>query len=229
MIKIKDLKKAYQNGEVINPVLKGINLTVEDGEFVVILGPSGCGKSTLLNCISGLEKADAGSICYDEIDILTLKDKELTEFRRKTTAFVFQNYYLLNSLSVAANIKMGANLSSNKDIQPIIEAIGLKGKENTYPSKLSGGEQQRVSIARALAKNPSVLFCDEPTGALDEETGRTVLKYLISLQKERKFTIIMVTHNQNIAFLAQKIIKMNSGNIAEVIQNQPKTVDEIGW
>lgn len=229
MIKIKDLKKSYQNGEVINPVLKGINLTVEDGEFVVILGPSGCGKSTLLNCISGLEKADAGSICYDELDILTLKDKELTEFRRKTTAFVFQNYYLLNSLSVAANIKMGANLSSNKDIQPIIEAIGLKGKENTYPSKLSGGEQQRVSIARALAKNPSVLFCDEPTGALDEETGRTVLKYLISLQKERKFTIIMVTHNQNIAFLAQKIIKMNSGNIAEVIQNQPKTVDEIGW
>lgn len=229
MIKIKDLKKSYQNGEVINPVLKGINLTVEDGEFVVILGPSGCGKSTLLNCISGLEKADAGSICYDEVDILTLKDKELTEFRRKTTAFVFQNYYLLNSLSVAANIKMGANLSSNKDIQPIIEAIGLKGKENTYPSKLSGGEQQRVSIARALAKNPSVLFCDEPTGALDEETGRTVLKYLISLQKERKFTIIMVTHNQNIAFLAQKIIKMNSGNIAEVIQNQPKTVDEIGW
>lgn len=229
MIKIKDLKKSYQNGEVINPVLKGINLTVEDGEFVVILGPSGCGKSTLLNCISGLEKADAGSICYDEIDILTLKDKELTEFRRKTTAFVFQNYYLLNSLCVAANIKMGANLSSNKVIQPIIEAIGLKGKENTYPSKLSGGEQQRVSIARALAKNPSVLFCDEPTGALDEETGRTVLKYLISLQKERKFTIIMVTHNQNIAFLAQKIIKMNSGNIAEVIQNQPKTVDEIGW
>lgn len=229
MIQIKNLHKSYQNGEVINPVLKGIDFSIKDGEFVVILGPSGCGKSTLLNCISGLERADAGAICYNEVDITQMNDKQLTEFRRTTTAFIFQNYYLMPSLSVAANIKMGANLSAVKDIQHIIDAVGLCGKENSYPSQLSGGQLQRVSIARALAKNPAVLFCDEPTGALDEETGRNVLKYLVSLQKEKKFTIIMVTHNQNIAFLAQKIIRMNSGNIVSMIENQPKTVDEIGW
>lgn len=229
MIKIENLHKSYQTGEVVNPVLKGIDFTIEDGEFVVILGPSGCGKSTLLNCLSGLEKADAGSVCYNGADIMQMTDKALTEFRRATTAFVFQNYYLLSSLTVAANIKMGANLSSTKDIQPIIDAVGLSGKESAYPSQLSGGQLQRVSIARALAKNPSVLFCDEPTGALDEETGRAVLKYLVALQKEKKFTVIMVTHNQNIAFLAQKIIKMNSGNIVSITENQPKSVDEIGW
>lgn len=229
MIKVDKLRKSYQNGEVVNNVLKGIDFIIEDGKFVVILGPSGCGKSTLLNCISGLEKVDSGAICYDEVDIVKLSDKELTDFRRKTTAFIFQNYYLMNALTVSSNIKMGANLSEMKDIQPMINAVGLSGKENAYPSQLSGGEMQRVSIARALAKRPKVLFCDEPTGALDEETGRNVLKYLVKLQKEQKFTIIMVTHNQNIAFLAHKIIKMNSGNILSITDNQPKTVDEIGW
>ena len=229
MIKIENLHKAYQNGEVVNPVLKGLDFTIEEGEFVVILGPSGCGKSTLLNCISGLETVDKGAICYDGADIVQMSDRELTQFRRTTTAFIFQNYYLMPSLSVAANIKMGANLAATKDIQPIIDAVGLSGKENAYPSQLSGGQLQRVSIARALAKNPRVLFCDEPTGALDEDTGRTVLKYLVALQKEKKFTIVMVTHNQNIAFLAQKIIRMNSGKLVSITENQPKTVDEIGW
>lgn len=229
MIKVDKLRKSYQNGEVVNDVLKEIGFIIEDGKFVVILGPSGCGKSTLLNCISGLEKVDSGAICYDEVDIVKLSDKELTDFRRKTTAFIFQNYYLMNALTVSSNIKMGANLSETKDIQPMINAVGLSGKENAYPSQLSGGEMQRVSIARALAKRPKVLFCDEPTGALDEETGRNVLKYLVKLQKDQNFTIIMVTHNQNIAFLAHKIIKMNSGNILSITDNQPKTVDEIGW
>lgn len=229
MIKVDKLRKSYQSGEVVNDVLKGIDFIIEDGKFVVILGPSGCGKSTLLNCISGLEKVDSGAICYDEVDIVKLSDKELTDFRRKTTAFIFQNYYLMNALTVSSNIKMGANLSETKDIQPMINAVGLSGKENAYPSQLSGGEMQRVSIARALAKRPKVLFCDEPTGALDEETGRNILKYLVKLQKDQKFTIIMVTHNQNIAFLAHKIIKMNSGNILSITDNQPKTVDEIGW
>lgn len=229
MIKIENLHKSYQNGEVITPVLKGIDFEIEKGEFIVILGPSGCGKSTLLNCISGLEKVDSGSIFYDNVNIVQLADKKLTEFRRRETAFIFQSYYLMNSLSVSANIKMGANLSQTKDIQSIINAVGLNGKEKAYPSQLSGGQLQRVSIARALAKNPSVLFCDEPTGALDEETGKNVLNYLISLQHEKKFTIIMVTHNQNIANLAQKIIKMNSGNIISITENTPKTVGEIGW
>lgn len=229
MIKVSHLSKAYQRETVVIPVLKDINLSVEDGEFVVILGPSGSGKTTLLNCLSGLDTVDSGSIEYDRIDITKLKDKDLRLFRRDTTAFIFQAYYLMNSLTVLANVKMGANLASRKDVSSIIEAVGLKGKENSYPSQLSGGEMQRVSIARALAKQPKVLFCDEPTGALDEETGRAILKYLIKLQSQEKFTIIMVTHNENISNLAQKIIRMNSGVIKSIEDNIPKSVDEIGW
>jgi len=154
----------------------------------------------------------------------------LTEFRRKNVAFIFQAYYLLPSLNVLANIKMGANLSGNKDFQDVIEALGLQGKEKRLPSQLSGGEQQRVSIARALAKQPSVLFCDEPTGALDETTGRQVLQYLVKLQRENLFTIVMVTHNANFANLATKIIKLNSGKVVEIRENKtPLDVDDIGW
>lgn len=232
MIKVNNIQKSYNNGEVVNKVLKGLNFEIEDGKLVVILGPSGSGKSTLLNCISGLEKVDSGDIYYDNIDITKMDDNQLTLFRRNNVAFIFQSYYLMSSLTVEKNIEMGENLSeerNTKNIQSCIEAVGLKGKEKKYPSQLSGGEQQRVSIARALAKEPKILFCDEPTGALDEETGRLILKYLVKLQKEKHFTIIMVTHNQNIANLAHKIIRMNSGKILSITDNTPKTVDEIGW
>lgn len=229
MLKVNNIYKSFKNKEIETKVLKNISFEINDGEFVVILGPSGSGKSTLLNCISGLEKVDEGTIEYNDIDITKLNDKELTLFRRNNTAYIFQAYYLMPSLSVLMNVKMGANLSNNGDVMPYIDAVGLKGKEKKLPSQLSGGEQQRVSIARALAKKPKILFCDEPTGALDEETGRSILKYLISLQEKEKFTVIMVTHNNNIANLAHKIINVNSGKIISIKENTPMSVDEIGW
>lgn len=230
MIKINNVKKSYGTNDNLYQVLKGISLSIEDGEFAVILGPSGSGKSTLLNVVSGLENADEGNICYDKDDITQFSDGELTAFRKKKVGFIFQQYYLLPGLNVDKNVKMGADLAGNSDYREMIEAVGLGGKMNKYPSELSGGEQQRVSVARALAKKPEVLFLDEPTGALDEETGRLVLDYICRLQKELKFTIIMVTHNSNIADMADKVIRMNSGRIVEIVSNENrKTAYEIGW
>ena len=230
MIEIKDLTKYYGNGENRFPVLKDISLQIEDGAFTVILGASGSGKSTLLNVISGLERPDSGSVRYDGLDIAKLPDHELTGFRKKNIGFIFQQYYLLPNMTVAKNVKMGADLAANRDYRAIIEAVGLGHKQNKYPGELSGGEQQRVSVARALAKKPKVLFLDEPTGALDEQTGRQVLDYISKLQNEYGFTIVMVTHNQNIAEMADTVLKMNSGEISEICTNHiQKTAYEIGW
>ena len=196
MIIINNIHKSY--GEKTNKVevLKGIDLRVEDGDFLVVLGPSGSGKSTLLNIVSGL----------------------------------FQQYYLLQNLNVDKNIRMGADLVSNKSYGDIVKAMGLEKLQGKYPSELSGGEQQRVSIARALAKKPRVIFLDEPTGALDEETGRLVLDYISKLQTQEKFTIVMITHNENIAEMAKTIIRINSGRIVETKDNKrQKTAYEIGW
>jgi len=210
--------------------LKNISLKIEDGDFAVVLGASGSGKSTLLNVISGLERPDSGEIIYDKSNISTLSDNSLVEFRRENIGFIFQQYYLLPNMDVDKNVKMGADLSSNKDYKAIIEAVGLENKLHKYPSELSGGEQQRVSIARALAKRPKVLFLDEPTGALDEQTGRQILDYISKLQNECGFTIIMVTHNLNIAEMANTVIKMNSGKVSEIYTNSTqKTAYEIGW
>ena len=221
--------KEYENGENPLAVLNDISLEIKDGEFIVVLGPSGSGKSTLLNAMSGLTAVKSGTIENDGVDITKLNQSELTLFRRKYTAFVFQSYYLMPVSTVKQNIKMGANLAGNKDYEEIIAHVGLKGKENRLPAELSGGERQRVSLARALAKRPKILFCDEPTGALDEATGRKILKYLIDNQKREGYTMIMVTHNENIALLADKIIRMNSGKIVGVFPNRPQTVEEIGW
>ena len=230
MISIKNLHKSYGTNENSIEVLKGIDLSINDGDFVVILGPSGSGKSTLLNVISGLEQPDSGTVMYDNTLVSSLKDKELTEFRKKNIAFIFQQYYLLQNLSVDKNVRMGADLANNHDYKDIIKALGLEDKINKYPYELSGGEQQRVSIARALAKKPSVLFLDEPTGALDETTGRNILDYIAKLQQKEKFTIVMITHNENIAEMAKTIIKINSGRIVETINNpHQKTAYEIGW
>lgn len=230
MIEVKELIKFYGSGENRFQVLKNISLKIEDGDFAVILGASGSGKSTLLNVISGLERPDSGEIIYDKNDISTLSDNSLVEFRRENIGFIFQQYYLLPNMDVDKNVKMGADLSSNKDYKVIIEAVGLGNKLHKYPSELSGGEQQRVSIARALAKRPKVLFLDEPTGALDEQTGRQILDYISKLQNEYGFTIIMVTHNLNIAEMANTVIKMNSGKISEIYTNSTKkTAYEIGW
>lgn len=230
MIKIDKLTKYYGKNESRFKALDGVSLTIENGEFVVILGASGSGKSTLLNVMSGLESIDEGSVSYDDYHLESMKEKELTKFRKENTAFIFQQYYLLPHLNVEKNVRMGADLANNKDILPYIEAVGLADKRKKFPSELSGGEQQRVAIARALSKKPKVLFLDEPTGALDEKTGRLVLDYIIKLQKEQGFTMIMVTHNANIAETADRIIRMNSGKIIDSTTNKvKKTAYEIGW
>lgn len=230
MIEAKDLTKYYGSGENRFQVLKNISLQIQDGDYVVILGASGSGKSTLLNVISGLERPESGEIRYDNEDITTFSDNLLTEFRKKNIAFIFQQYYLLPHMNVVQNVKMGADLAANKEYRTIIEAVGLGNKLHKYPSELSGGEQQRVSVARALAKKPKVLFLDEPTGALDEQTGRQVLDYISRLQTEYGFTIVMVTHNLNITEMANTVIRMNSGRISEIYTNDTqKTAYEIGW
>lgn len=230
MIEVKEISKFYGNGESRFQVLKNIDLKIEDGNFAVILGASGSGKSTLLNVMSGLERSENGQVIYDGEDITALSDSRLTEFRKENIGFIFQQYYLLPNMNVAKNVKMGADLAENKDYKAVIEAVGLKDKLHKYPNELSGGEQQRVSVARALAKKPKVLFLDEPTGALDEQTGRQVLDYICKLQKQYGFTIVMVTHNLNIAEMAKTVIKMNSGKISEIYTNETrKTAYEIGW
>ena len=226
MITAKNIKKKYNNQEV----LRGIDLKIDKNEFVVILGASGSGKSTLLNILSGLEKSDSGEVVYDNESISDYSEKQLTKFRKGKIGFVFQQYYLLNNLTVEQNVKVGANLVDNKEYVDIIKELGLEDKLSKYPNELSWGEQQRVSIARALAKKPTVLFLDEPTGALDEEIGRKILEYLLKLKDKSHFTMIMVTHNENIAELANKIIHVGSGRVTSIVENhKPKSVEEIGW
>lgn len=230
MIEVENVVKSYGSGESRSQVLQGISLEIEAGDFVVILGASGSGKSTFLNVISGLERPDSGKVYYDASDITALSDSELTAFRKENVGFIFQQYYLLPDMDVEKNVKMGADLADNRDYKGMIEAVGLGEKLHKYPSELSGGEQQRVSVARALAKKPKVLFLDEPTGALDERTGRQVLDYICRLKDKFGFTIIMVTHNLNIAEMAKTVVKMNSGKISDIYQNEvQKTAYEIGW
>ena len=226
MIELKGVRKSYG----ANEVLKGIDLRIEKQDYLVILGASGSGKSTLLNILSGLEKPDQGEVLYDGANIASLSENQLTKFRKDNIAFIFQQYYLLQELTVEQNVKMGAYLAKNQDYFPIIEAMGLKEKIHQYPSELSGGEQQRVAIARALAKKPKVLFLDEPTGALDEATGRQILSYIAQMKKELGFTLVMVTHNEHIAQLANTVVRVNSGQIQDITVNEePKSVEEIGW
>ncbi|MFS9073607.1 ABC transporter ATP-binding protein [Streptococcus sp. HMSC062B01] len=226
MIELKGVRKSYG----ANEVLKGIDLRIEKQDYLVILGASGSGKSTLLNILSGLEKPDQGDVLYNGENIASLSESKLTKFRKDHIAFIFQQYYLLQELTVEQNVKMGAHLAKNQDYLSIIEAMGLKEKLHQYPSELSGGEQQRVAIARALAKKPKVLFLDEPTGALDEATGRQILSYIAQMKKELGFTLVMVTHNEHIAQLANTVVRVNSGQIQDITVNEePKSVEEIGW
>lgn len=230
MIEVKNLTKYYGKGESRFKVLDNINLKIAQGDFAVILGASGSGKSTLLNVLSGLEKTDSGEVCFDGKDICSMSESERTKFRRDNVGFIFQQYYLLPNMNVDKNVRMGADLASNSDYREIISAVGLDDKVKKYPGELSGGEQQRVAIARALAKKPAVLFLDEPTGALDEKTGRQVLDVITKLQSEQRFTMIMVTHNINIAEMANTVIKVSDGKIAEVYKNDVrKSAFEIGW
>ena len=229
MIKAENIVKSYTNGKTVTEVLKDISLEIEGG-LCVILGASGSGKSTLLSVLSGLETPDSGKVFCAGEELTSMTDKQRTDFRRRKVAFVFQQYFLLPHLTVEKNVKLGADLAKNKEFSQFIDAVELGDKKRKFPAELSGGEQQRVSIARALAKNPEVLFLDEPTGALDEKTGRAVVDYICRLQKEKGFTAVMVTHNQNLAEIADTVVKMNSGEIAEIYKNEsPKGAYEIGW
>jgi len=208
MIQAVDLVKSYGSGTNKQVVLKKVCLEIVPGDFTVILGASGSGKSTLLHILSGLERPDSGTVTYGGLDITKRTDH----------------------MTVAKNVRMGADLAGHRTYADIIRAVGLESKMDASPASLSGGEQQRVAIARALAKNPKVLFLDEPTGALDEETGRQVLDYLCRLHRQSGFTMVMVTHNPNIAELANTVIRMNSGNITQRCTNPTqKTAYEIGW
>ncbi len=228
MITAENVTKCYDNGKT--QVLRGVSLEIADGAFTVVLGASGSGKSTLMNALSGLEKADGGKITANGFVLTEMHEKALTAFRRKYVGFIFQQYYLLPHLDVLDNVKLGANLAGEGNCSEIIEALGLQEKLHARPAELSGGEQQRVCIARALAKRPSLLFLDEPTGALDEATGREVLDYIMKEKARLGFTMIMVTHNKNIADMADTVIGMNSGRITEISANaEKKTAYEIGW
>ena len=230
-IELINIKKQYGKNEAAVCALKDVNLTVGRGEIVVILGPSGSGKSTLLHISGALDRVTYGTIKINEEDITNLKDEQLTKIRRDRIGFVFQDYGLLPNLTVAQNIELGAKLSKESmNIDELIQAVELDGHRDKFPSQLSGGEQQRVSIARALAKKPEVLFCDEPTGSLDEETGKKVLSVLQKVNKELGTTLVIVTHNPGIVGIAHRIIKMNSGKIIEIMNNQEmKDASEIRW
>jgi len=231
IIELKSVTKTYKLGNVLTHALHKVSLEINKGEIIVLLGASGSGKTTMLNVISGLDRPTSGHIFYDGVDISKFGDRKITKFRREKLGFIFQTYNLLEHLNVRENIKVGASLGhSNADIDEIIDIVDLKDHERKYMHQLSGGQQQRVSIARALAKKPEVMFCDEPTGALDEVTGKNVLQALIEVNSIYKTTMIIVTHNPGIALIGDRIIKMNSGEIKEIIVQEKRTAPkDIPW
>lgn len=231
LIKLEGVTKTYLNGKIKTHALVDINLEINEGEFVVILGPSGSGKSTLLNVISGLDRASSGTIFFRDKELTGLSDSEMTRFRRQHLGFIFQQYNLLQNLTVYENIQIGADIGvAPLDINTLLTQVGLEKMRHKYPAQLSGGEQQRVSVARSLAKNPAIIFCDEPTGSLDEENSKNILKLLQDLNQQYKKTIVIITHNLGIAEMADKVIKMNSGKIVEVVINQDKkNAQDIFW
>ena len=230
-IVLKKVSKVYSTGEIETAALKEIDLTIKDGEFVVLLGPSGSGKSTMLNVCSGLDNPTSGTITIDEDIISELNSKELTKFRRNNLGFIFQQYNLLQTLNVRENVEVGREVSKDPfEVEEIIEQVGMSLNIEKYPYQLSGGEQQRVSIARAVVKKPKILFCDEPTGALDEENAKEILGVIQQLNETYKTTVVLITHNPSIGVMADKIVRLNSGEIVEVIENSTKKkASEIIW
>lgn len=234
IINLKNIEKYFVTGLNIEHILKNINVDIKRGEMVTILGQSGSGKSTLLNIMSGLLTPENGEVIVNGKDLFLMNEKELTNFRKETLSFVFQSYNLIPTLTVKENITVGENLRSKNDkeisMKEILETLDLVRQQKKYPYQLSGGQNQRISIGRALAKNPKILFADEPTGALDEEKGKEVLELLIKINEKFKTTIIMVTHNPNIASLCDKVINLKDGEINSVkINKTRKKVSELKW
>jgi putative ABC transport system ATP-binding protein len=214
-----NLTKSYNTG-IVTHVLKDVGLEMERGEIGVILGPSGSGKSTLMNIIGGIDRADGGTVIVDGECITDLNDNQLVEYRRESVGFIFQFYNLVPNLTVAENIEVVSNISKNPiKTDEVLSAVGLLDKKNRFPRELSGGEQQRVSIARAIVKNPKLLLCDEPTGALDLETSRDVLSLLQKVSAQFGTTILMITHNSAIAGMAHSLFRLRNGEVAEVTHN----------
>lgn len=231
LYKLEHVYKTYRNYDTDYHALEDVNLSLNEGEIIVVLGPSGSGKSTMLNLLSGIDSPSKGKICFGDNRIDQMKVGELTNYRADNLGFIFQSYNLIPSLTVKENIELGKELSNQPlSIKELITQVGLENHAHKYPYQLSGGQMQRVAIARALVKNPKVLFCDEPTGALDEETGKKVLELLQEMNTKYHTTMIIVTHNPSIADMAHTVIRMNSGKVVEVKQNKDvKKASELRW
>lgn len=230
-LEIKNIHKSYGEKENAVEVLKGISISIEKGQICVLLGPSGSGKSTLLNIIGGIDHADSGSICIEGKEMKGMKEKQLSLYRRNHLGYIFQMYNLIPNLTVRENIEVGAYLSKRPlDIDSLLETLGLTQHQNKLPNQLSGGQQQRTSIGRAIVKNPDVLLCDEPTGALDYHTSKDILQLLETVNQKYGTTIVMVTHNAAMQYMADIVVKLRDGAIRKVIQHTEKTAaKDLEW
>lgn len=231
IIRTNKLYKTFYTGDIAVQALKGVDLEVREGDFVVILGPSGSGKSTLLNIMGGMDVPTKGEIFYRDTPLQTMSKHELTMFRRKAVGFIFQFYNLMPNLTAYENVALAAEITDNF-LEPgqVLEEVGLGERKGHFPSQLSGGEQQRVAIARAIAKNPDILLCDEPTGALDYETGKQVLNYLHKFNHEMGKTLIVITHNAAIGKMADRVVYIRDGKVDRVEENQhPVSAEEVSW
>jgi len=230
-IQFKDVYKRYHMGEVTINAANGINFSIEEGEFAIVVGPSGAGKTTVLNILGGMDNCDDGQVYVGEKEIASLNRRELASYRRFDTGFVFQFYNLIQNLTALENVELATQVCRDPmDAGAVLDSVGLSDRLGNFPSQLSGGEQQRVAIARALAKRPKLLLCDEPTGALDYNTGKNILKLLQETSRREKMTVILITHNQAITPMADKVIKMKNGMVQEsYINENPLSVDDIEW
>ena len=230
-VKMQDITKVYKMGEVEIRAADGINFSIDKGEFVVIVGPSGAGKTTVLNILGGMDTATSGTLLVDGEEITAYNSRKLTEYRREDIGFVFQFYNLVPNLTALENVELALQICRDPlDAKEVLEDVGLGDRLNNSPAQLSGGEQQRVSIARALAKNPKLLLCDEPTGALDYNTGKAILKLLQNMCRERGMTVIVITHNQAIAPMADRLIHIKNGQVSGMeLNDHPTSIDEIEW
>ena len=230
-VKLKDITKVYHMGEVEIRAADNINFSIKKGEFVVIVGPSGAGKTTVLNILGGMDTATGGTLTVDEKDITAYDSRQLTGYRRDDIGFVFQFYNLIPNLTALENVELALQICKDPlDAKKVLEDVGLGDRLDNFPAQLSGGEQQRVSIARALAKNPKLLLCDEPTGALDYNTGKAILKLLQNMCRERGMTVIVITHNQALAPMADRLIHIKNGQVSHMETNEnPMSIDEIEW
>ncbi|MDF2514492.1 MAG: transporter ATP-binding protein [Herbinix sp.] len=230
-IKVKNLSKSYTSGAINTQVLKSVEMELDQGEIGVILGPSGSGKTTLLNIIGGIDRSDNGIVTVNNIEVTKLNDNKLTDYRREMVGFIFQFYNLIPNLTVGENVEVVSNISKSPiPVDEVLQAVGMADKKHRFPRELSGGEQQRVSIARAVVKNPKLLLCDEPTGALDYSTSRDILKLLQNINKKFGTTILMITHNTAISAMASRVYRVRSGEIVESIRNSTvMPAERIEW